>query len=417
VSTDSLTGLVNRREFENRVERALRNRRSREIYYAICYLDLDQFSNVTELCGYSSADALLGQVGRLLNSKMHARDTLARLGEDFAVLLENCSLDEAMLAAEALRGAISRFEFSWNDLTFRLTASIGVAQISSSAEDASSLISAAVTACRSAKDAGRNRVRSFAENAKGRGDMQWAAQINAALHDGRFELHRMAIQPLQQDELALRYELLPRASDEDGHTIAPNDFDAAADGHGLGSAIDRWVVENALQWLASKRSKQQEVYCSIDLSAESLCDDKFLPFVIDQFKRLRNDGSRLCFGIPETAVVANASQANHFAREVKALGCKIALDRFGTGVSSLSHLKHFPADFLKIDGGFVREVSRDPIERELVRSIVAVARAFGMRTIAECSETQEIVDTLRMLGVDYAQGDAVSRPERIHKDS
>jgi diguanylate cyclase (GGDEF)-like protein/PAS domain S-box-containing protein len=420
-SHDLLTGLVNRREFESRVERALKSAKARESSYALCYLDIDQFKIINDTCGHSAGDVLLGQVGALLKSKVRWRDTLARLGGDeFGILLESCSLDEALRTAETLREAVRSFRFTWEDRVFRLGASVGVVPITADNEDVASILSAADSACAAAKEAGRNRVHSFAENdielMRRRREMQWAARINAALEEGRFELYRMQIQALQKIEPGAHYELLLRMRDESGRMVSPDNFIAAAERYGLTPAIDRWVIENALRWLVSEADERDKLtLCSINLSGQSLGDDKFLPFVIDQFGKTGIDASKICFEITETAAVASFSQANRFIQALRELGCKFALDDFGTGLSSFGYLKHFPVDFLKIDGSFVREILHDPIDREMVRSINEIGHLTGKQTIAEFAENAEIIQMLTSLGVDYAQGYGIAQPQRVLK--
>jgi len=420
-SHDILTGLVNRREFETRVERALRSAKAREASYALLHFDLDQFKIINDNCGHNAGDALLGQVAGLLKSKIRWRDTVARLGGDeFGILLESCSRDEAMRTAETLREAIRNYKFVWEERTFRLGASLGVVPVAADSEDAAALLSAADSACAAAKEAGRNRVYSFQENdidlMRRRREMQWAARINSALEDARFEIHRQLIQPLQHVEKGLHYELLLRMRDEQGKLVAPDQFIAAAERFGITPSIDRWVIENALRWLVSEADERERLgLCSINLSGQSLGDDKFLPFVIDQFHRSGIDGSLVCFEITETAAIASFSQANRFIQSLKQLGCKFALDDFGTGLSSFGYLKHFPVDFLKIDGSFVKEILHDPIDREMVRSINEIGHLTGKQTIAEFAENQEIIEMLRGLGVDYAQGYGVSAPQRVLK--
>jgi diguanylate cyclase (GGDEF)-like protein/PAS domain S-box-containing protein len=420
-SHDVLTGLVNRREFESRLERALKSAKARETSYAVCCIDLDQFKIINDTCGHSAGDALLGQVGALLKSKIRWRDTLARLGGDeFGLLLESCSLDEALRTAEQLREAVRNFRFVWEERTFRLGASIGVVPISADNEDVASILSAADSACGAAKESGRNRVHSFEENdldlMRRRREMQWAARINNALEESRFELFRQTIQPLQRQDPGAHYELLLRMRDENGKIVSPDNFIAAAERYGITPNIDRWVIENAFRWLVSEADEREKlVLCSINLSGQSLGDDKFLPFVIDQFHRSGIDATRICFEITETAAVASFSQANRFIQALKELGCKFALDDFGTGLSSFGYLKHFPVDFLKIDGSFVKEILHDPIDREMVRSINEIGHLTGKQTIAEFAENAEIIQMLRSLGVDYAQGYGVSQPQRVLK--
>jgi diguanylate cyclase (GGDEF)-like protein/PAS domain S-box-containing protein len=418
-SHDILTGLVNRREFENRLERALKSAKARETSYAICYLDLDQFKIVNDSCGHSAGDALLGQLGALLKSKIRWRDTLARLGGDeFGLLLESCSLEEAMSTAESLREAVRDFKFVWDERTFRLSASIGVVPLAADNEEVATVLSAADSACAAAKEAGRNRIHSYAENdidlMRRRREMQWAARINNALEESRFELFRQTILPLQTSDTGAHYELLLRMRDESGSLVSPELFIAAAERYGITPNIDRWVVDNAFRWLVSEADERERLaMCSINLSGQSLNDDKFLPFVIEQFQRSGLDATKICFEITETAAIASYSQANRFIQSLKELGCKFALDDFGTGLSSFGYLKHFPVDFLKIDGSFVKEILHDPIDREMVRSINEIGHLTGKQTIAEFAENEEIITMLRGIGVDYAQGYGVSEPKRI----
>jgi diguanylate cyclase (GGDEF)-like protein/PAS domain S-box-containing protein len=250
-SHDILTGLVNRREFENRVERALKSAKARETSYALLYLDLDQFKIVNDSCGHSAGDALLGQLGALLKSKIRWRDTLARLGGDeFGVLLESCSLEEAMNTAETLRMAIGEYKFVWEERNFRLGVSVGVVPITADNEDVAALLTAADSACAAAKEAGRNRIHSFQENdidlMRRRREMQWAARINNALEENRFELFRQTIQPLQLEEHGSHYEILLRMRDESGGIISPGLFIEAAERYGITPNIDRWVIRSAV---------------------------------------------------------------------------------------------------------------------------------------------------------------------------
>ena len=418
-SHDVLTGLVNRREFEARLERALRSAKARETAYALCHLDVDQFKIINDTCGHNAGDALLGQVGALLKTKIRWRDTLARLGGDeFGLLLESCSLKEAIDMAEQLRETIRNYKFVWEERTFRLGASIGVVPITSGSEDVAALLSAADSACQAAKEGGRNRVYSSEENEidlmRRRREMQWAARINNALEESRFELYRMTIQPLQHVIPGAHYELLLRMKDENGKIVSPDNFINAAERYGITPQIDRWVIENAFRWLVSDSDERERLaLCSINLSGQSLGDAEFLPFVSKQLERSGIDGSKICFEITETAAIASFSQANRFIEALKKKGCKFALDDFGTGLSSFGYLKHFPVDFLKIDGSFVKEILHDPIDREMVRSINEIGHLTGKQTIAEFAENEEIINMLRSLGVDYAQGYGISQPSRI----
>ncbi len=423
-SHDILTGLVNRREFEARLERALKSAKARETSYALLSLDLDQFKIVNDSCGHGAGDALLGQLGALLKSKIRWRDTVARLGGDeFGILLESCSPEEAIATADTLREAVRDFKFHWEDKPFRLGASVGVVPITADNQDVETLVSAAESACRAAKEAGRNRIHCFKENdidlMRRRKEMQWAARINNALDESRFELFRQTIRPLHDNmERGSHFEILLRMRDEVGKLISPELFIVAAERYGITPNIDRWVIANTLRWLVSEADERERLsMCSINLSGQSLADDKFLPFVIEQFHRSGIDPTKICFEITETAAIASYSQANRFIHSLKELGCMFALDDFGTGLSSFGYLKHFPVDFLKIDGSFVREMLHDPIDREMVRSINEIGHLTGKRTIAEFAENEEIITMLRGMGIDYAQGYGVSEPKQILKAS
>jgi len=420
-SHDAVTGLVNRREFESRIERCLKSARALEGQYALCHLDLDQFKMINDSCGHAAGDTLLGQIGALLKSKIRWRDTLSRLGGDeYGVLLESTTLEDALRTAEVLREAVKNYRFEWEERVFKLSISIGVVPITADNEDVASILSAAEGACAAAKEQGRNRVHSFAENdielMRRRRETQWAARISAALDDGRFELYRMPIMALKHREEGEHYEILVRMRDEQGKIVSPDHFIAAAERYNITPAIDRWVIENTFRWLVSEADERERLLmCAINLSAQSLGDDKFLPFIIEQFQKSGLDASKICFEITETSAVASFSQANRFIRSLKELGCKFSLDDFGTGMSSFNYLKQFPVDYLKIDGSFVRGILNDPIDREMVRSINEIGRLTGKQVIAEFAENPEIIETLRQLGVDYAQGYGIAQPSRLSK--
>jgi EAL domain-containing protein (putative c-di-GMP-specific phosphodiesterase class I) len=246
--------------------------------------------------------------------------------------------------------------------------------------------------------------------------MQWAARINNALEESRFELFRMTIQPLQRNDPGAHYELLLRMRDEQGRIVSPSEFIKPAERYGIIPAIDRWVVENALRWLISDSDERERLaLCSINLSGPSLGDDKFLPYISDLIETSGIDPSKLCFEITETAAIQSYAQASRFIQALKKKGCKFALDDFGTGHSTFGYLKNFPVDFLKIDGSFVKEILHSKIDLEMVRSINSIGHLTGKQTIAEFAENKEIIDLLRSLGVDYAQGYGISAPTRILK--
>ena len=420
-SHDILTGLVNRREFENRLDRALKSAKAGETSYALLYMDLDRFKIINDSFGHQVGDTLLTQIGALLKAKIRWRDCLARLGGDeFAVLLESCSMEEALRSAEGLVKAIEEYRFEWEDNSFKLTASVGVVPITAKNEDVASIMNAADASCQAAKEAGRDRVHCFAEDdielLRRRREIKWAARINSALEEGRFELFRQTILPLQKDEQGDHYELLLRMRDENGALVSPDLFITAAERYGIMPNVDRWVVENALRWLVSEADERERLaLCSINLSGQSLADDKFLPFVIEQFRHSGLDPTVICFEITETSAIASYAQANRFITALKEIGCLFALDDFGTGLSSFGYLKHFPVDFLKIDGSFVKEMLHDLIDREMVRSINEIGHLTNKKTIAEFAENDEIVTMLRGMGIDYAQGYGIAEPRPINQ--
>jgi diguanylate cyclase (GGDEF)-like protein len=422
-SHDPLTGLVNRREFESRLERCLVNARAKEGSYALCHLDIDQFKMINDSCGHAAGDTLLGQVGALLKSKIRWRDTLSRLGGDeYGVLLEGALLEDALRTAEVLREAVKGFRFEWDERVFKLSCSVGVVPITADNEDVASILSAAEGACGAAKEQGRNRVYSFAENdielMRRRRETQWASRISAALDEGRFDLYRKPNRSLQLPDEGDHYEIQVRMRDETGKIVSPEHFIAAAERYNITPAIDRWVIENTFRWLVSEADERERlIMCTINLSGQSLGDDKFLPFVIEQFAKSGLDASKICFEITETSAVASFSQANRFIRSLKELGCKFSLDDFGTGLSSFNYLKQFPVDFLKIDGSFVRGILHDPIDREMVRSINEIGHLTGKLVIAEFAENAEIIQMLTNLGVDYAQGYGIAQPSRLPKST
>ncbi|NND64866.1 MAG: diguanylate cyclase, partial [Gammaproteobacteria bacterium] len=319
-SHDSLTGLLNRTEFESRVSDALDRVRSENVNYTVVYLDLDQFKMVNDSCGHSGGDDMLMRVADRLHTKVNWRHSLARLGGDeFAVLLEQTDLDQALSFAEKLRVAIEDYQFSWDDKKFSITASIGVIPIDVDAIDVAGVMSAVDNACAAAKESGRNRVHHFQANdielMRRQRELQWAARINHALEEDRFEIYRQRIQPLHGPEQGDHYELLLRMRDERGGIIAPDLFLAAAERYAVMPKIDRWVISHAFRWLLSEADERARLgVCAINLSGQSLGDDKFLPFVIEQFQDLGLDPTTICFEITETAAVSSFSHANNFIR-------------------------------------------------------------------------------------------------------
>jgi diguanylate cyclase (GGDEF)-like protein/PAS domain S-box-containing protein len=417
-SHDALTGLVNRREFERRLQRVLATARADHSEGGLCYLDLDEFKIINDSYGHVAGDELLREVGGVLQAHLRKRDTLARLGGDeFGVLMERCSLEQATRVAEALRQALEGFQFAWEGKHFSIAASIGLVPIAEIGQSVSEVLRAADSACYAAKDAGRNCIHVYHEGdkalAKRHGEMQWVTRIPRALEENRF---RLDFQPIAQianpnDEPKDHYEVLLRLNDEEGQIVHPKAFLPAAERYNLAPKIDRWVVSTALTYLACQPDVMENLFlCAINLSGHSFADKEFLGFVTRQLEETGVPPEKLCFEVTESAAIANFAGANRFIRTLEERGCRFALDDFGSGLSSFAYLKNLPVHFLKIDGTFVKGIVDDPIDLAMVGSINEIAHVMGLQTIAEFVENVATLDKLRQLGVDYAQGYALGHP-------
>jgi diguanylate cyclase (GGDEF)-like protein/PAS domain S-box-containing protein len=417
-SHDALTGLLNRREFEHRLHAALAETRTNPaIEHVLLYVDLDQFKVVNDTCGHPAGDRLLKQVTGVLQSKIRNSDTLARLGGDeFGVLLQDCGLEQALRIAEQLRQAIREFRYDWGGQTLHIGASIGVVSIDRSAQSVAGVMSAVDVACYAAKDQGRNRVHLYeADNVPERHrEMHWVSKLQRACDDGQLEIWFQPIVPIGPDaERHGHFELMLRMRDREGGLVHPIEFIPAAERYNVMPSIDRWVVRRALATLLGRGAPREPYTIAINLSGTTLNDEGFLEFVIGELASVELAPGALCFEITETAAIASISNVVYFMRELRDRGVRFALDDFGSGLSSFSYLKKLPVDFLKIDGQFVENVHRDPIDRSMVEAICQVARAMGIRTIAERVEDAETLEILRRIGVDYAQGFHVAEPEPL----
>ena len=415
---DALTDLVNRYEFERRLIHLLASANP-YVAHALLYLDLDQFKVVNDTCGHVAGDELLRQVAALLRSKLRSRDTLARLGGDeFGVLLEHCSVGEAKRIANTLRELLQSFRFGWQDKSFTIGVSIGLVPIMRAGETVSSVLSAADSSCYAAKEKGRNRVHVYQADdstlAQREGEMRWMPRIQQALADERFCLYYQPIVPVGPSTVEEKHgEILLRMLDEEGHLVPPGAFLPAAERYGLMLAIDRWVVSKTLESLSAMADSEADVTFAINLSAQSLGAGDFLEFVTEQLDQTRVSPRRLCFEITESSAVSELTHVLRFIETLKALGCRFSLDDFGTGLSSFSYLKTLPVNYLKIDGGFVRDLATDAIDRAMVEAVHHIGHIMGLRTIAECVESNAILEKLREIGVDYCQGYALGRPRPL----
>lgn len=416
---DALTGLINRQEFERRLENLLEDPAYSDGEHALLYLDLDQFKVINDTCGPAGADELLCRLGDLLQARMRAGDTLARLGGDeFGVLLTHCPADKATMVAEEILEAVHGYRFSWKGLSLTIGVSIGLVPVHPGGQSMGDVMSVADAACYIAKEGGRNRLHVFrtddVEFARRKGEIRWVSRIHDAFQDGRFSLHQQRLQPLNKAASAggnIHYEILIRMQDENGEFVPPGIFLSAAERYGLMPTIDRWVVRTAFAWLSDHPAHLEQLeMCSINLSGLSVTDNAFRDFIIDQFAHFRIPPERICFEITETAVVSSLGKAVRFIEALRGLGCRFALDDFGTGMSSFAYLKSLPVDYLKIDGTFVRDILEDKIDFAMVRSINEIGHVMGKRTIAEFVENERILQWMTEIGVDYAQGYGVARP-------
>lgn len=419
-SRDQLTNLFNRQEFEKHLTDALNSAKLKGHTHSLLYLDLDQFKVVNDTCSHSAGDELLRQVARLLLKKVRTDDIIARMGGDeFAVLLKTCNETGALKIAQSIHKDISAYRFNWESKTFSVGASIGIVPINANISNVEDLLSYADSAVYVAKDSGRNRVQLYDEKqevlAQQQEQLHYIAKINHALDNNRMVLSSQIIAPIvKNSEEGTHYELLIRMIDEDGKVIQPGDFLPAAERYNLMPKIDRWVVENAFQWLSVHGHKKGAIgLCSINLSGHSLGEESFFDFVEEQFTKFRVPGERICFEITESMAIYNLSKTLEFIDRFRSRGCKFSLDDFGSGFSSYGYLKSLPVDFLKIDGSFVRQMADDPIDYAMVKSINEVGHVMNRKTIAEFVENERTLEMLREIGVDYAQGYGIAKPELL----
>ncbi len=416
---DTLTGLVNRREFDRRLERALVSSKRYGTQHALCYLDLDQFKIVNDTCGHRAGDELLKQVASLLAHKVRDRDTLARLGGDeFGLLLDNCPPDKALEIADTLVTTIRDFHFEWDKRPFSIGVSIGLVPIAGQVETAETLLSHADVACYAAKDLGRNRVHVYTADFSGADprhrEILHVADMRSAIDQNRFRLYCQPVWSLDEDTPRLRWhELLLRMFDKDNRLVLPQSFVPVAERFGLMGQIDRWVVYTALREYRDLFPDDECPSISINLSGNLLGDDKLLGFLCEQFETHGVDPERICFEVTETAAIRNISTVAHVFRAIRDIGGKFALDDFGSGLSSFAYLKALPVDYLKIDGSLVRGAASESDDRAMIEAINQLAHRMGIQTVAEYVEMPDCVQVLREIGVDYAQGFALGGPEPL----
>ena len=424
-SHDSLTGLYNRRKFEEQVKLAIADAHKNGSHHALCYLDLDRFKIVNDSCGHTAGDELLKQVTKLLQQKISNSNIFARLGGDeFGLLFHNCSTEAAYQIAERLRQLVFDFRFVWKDKVFKLGISIGLVPINSSTNNLASLLSTADAACYSAKEKGRNCIHFYHENdvlvAQKCVERQWIEKLNRALEDNKFCLYSQKIIDLKSNNSYCHYEILLRLIDRSGKVIAPGMFLPTAERYDLMPTIDRWVITTFLSsYEAFCQSKQKQKLSlpsrlyTINLSGASINEREFATFLQKQFARYAIPLETICFEITETVAISNLDNAVTLIEQLKKLGCSIALDDFGSGMSSLSYLKNLPVDYLKIDGSFVKNIASDRVDYATVECFNHISQIMKIKTIAEFVEDDSILQSLKQIGIDYGQGYGIERPQPL----
>ncbi len=395
-SHDPLTGLYNRREFDREIQRALEHVERDGHVHALCYLDLDQFKVVNDTCGHAAGDQLLIKLTAYLQGKLRKVDVLARLGGDeFGLLLVHCPLHQALEIAESLRVVVNEFRFVWQSKSFQIGVSIGLVELTASIGSAAEALAAADMACYAAKDDGRNRVHVYRQDSveltQRRDEMGMVSAVQRALADGHLELFAQIIAPVRETMPLPHYEILVRMRDPEGNYISPGAFIPAAERFQLMSSLDRWVVSHAMRLASAQARGGEPIELSINLSGQSLSEDQFLDFVVQQIEQSGVNPGHLCFEITETAAINNMARAVRFMTSIRKLGCHFALDDFGSGMSSFGYLKSLPVDILKIDGSFIKRLHESTVDQSMVRAIHEVARLMGMKTVAEFVENAEIL--------------------------
>lgn len=417
---DALTGLYNRKEFEYQLGLLLNNAKTEGKSHSLLYLDLDQFKIVNSTCGHIAGDALLKQLVTIIQGRVRRGDTFARLGGDeFGILLKNCPIERTFAVAEAFLSTVRSFRFAWGEKTFEVGVSIGAIPIHPQSESVAALLGQADIACYAAKEAGRNRAHVHAGDDEKlvtirQKEMHWVGHILKAIEEDRIILYKQKIAPVNTElSNEIHYEVLIRMRDEQGTIIPPGSFLPAAERYDLMPRIDRWVVHQAFVHLAKNHSTNEEGtdFIAINLSGMTLNEPSFPQFVRDELNKFQVPTHAICFEITETVAIASLDKAAAFMREMKQLGFRFALDDFGSGVSSFGYLKQLPIDYLKIDGSFVKDMVADPIDWAIVESITQIGHVMNLKIIAEWVENEATLVALNRIGVDFAQGFGIAKPE------
>jgi diguanylate cyclase (GGDEF)-like protein len=421
---DPLTGQINRREFERRLDEAMDSAHSEEAIHMLFYMDLDRFKAVNDSCGHLAGDNMLKEVAGLIKEQVRDSDIVGRLGGDeFGAILIGCPIDKARQIATDICNAIADYRFVWKDKIFNIGISIGLVEISHVSGTIQDVMSAADSACYVAKQQGRGQVHVYSARdeaiARDRGDIQWLRKLQSALHEDSFEL---AVQPIIAMgggvESGPAIEVLIRLPDGRGRRADTAEFLRPAERYQLMPQIDRWVIDATLAAIAGGEIKVPSGRnCAINLSGQTLGDESILGFVVDALDRTGVAPSMICFEVTETAILSNVQHAQRFIEVLHGIGCEFSLDDFGSGLGSFSSLKHLPIDYLKIDGAYTRNLSSDQVNQEMVAAMIKLARTMNFRIVAEQVERQEDFDWLRDNGVDFMQGHFIEAPSPLGSGS
>ncbi len=416
-SHDTLTGLLNRRQFETQLQEALDSVHAGDERHALFYMDLDQFKLINDGYGHVAGDELLKELSILLQDQLTGDDSIARLGGDeFGIILRSCSMEKARRTAKSLCRAVRDYRFVWENKPFEIGVSIGLVPITPQWDNIADIMRIADSACYVAKEKGRNRVHVYTARdlalRQRDGEIRWIQRIRHALKENRFRLYCQNIVPLSENpDKKTHFEVLLRMLDDNDEIVRPAAFIAAAERYHLMPDIDRWVVANTLELLGGrhKRGEHSGIF-AINISGQSLDDEAFMGFVVDQIDNSEVPPETICFEITETAAASSLSVVKRFMSILSNMGCKFALDDFGRGISSFAYLKNLDVDYLKIDGMFVKDLAIDKVGHAMVESINHIGHIMGVQTIAEFVESEEVLEKLIELGVDHVQGYQLGRP-------
>jgi diguanylate cyclase (GGDEF)-like protein/PAS domain S-box-containing protein len=420
-SHDALTGLVNRREFERRLQEALDSAKLGDAGHALCYLDLDHFKVVNDTCGHTAGDNMLREIASLIKEAVRDSDTVGRIGGDeFALLLAGCPLEKARQIADNVVRSVNDYRFVWKDKIFNVGVSIGLVEIGRGSGTIEDIMNSADSACYVAKKQGGLHVHVYSAreeaNARHSGEIHWLLKLQGALRDNKFELYYQPIVHARAGGLSgPALEVFVRLAGEGGQPAAPPaEFIRAAERYRLMPHVDRWVVQAVLAALGRgglKLPPGRSV--AINIAGQTLGDAEFLEFVVECFDHTGANPNDICFEVTETSVVANLDHAQRFIAVLHGMGCEFALDNFGRGLSSFSTLKTLPMDYLKIDGSFIKNLAGDPVNQAMVAAMIELSRSLNFRVVAEHVEDQWALDTVTGMGIDFVQGYLVGRPQPL----